>query len=309
MELNKMKISITKQEMDLAMARINANTFIGKYSQQKSNEAWGLPIFSKLTFDKPADLWKDERIKDAITAVKLYAKKNDYTFATPDQIKHNEATFLSKLFNDADDMAKGYVAVAANPKIEGHDGINFFTTMVSLKTRRSAGQALVTTGIIDGALIGFFTSLGFVGGAAIGGLAALLIMCAIKHGVYSVHIPFLTPDEKIKWVPFGIFNVSGKLPDGEVPVENSKESFDGLSFFETDIEGGYSSESYNVDTQDSSSSNSNESYVFDFDVVKEATNSVKNAVPDNINIDESASFEELDNDYRLTDEQLFNSLM
>lgn len=306
-----MKISITKQEMDLAMAHINTNTFIGKYSQQKSNEAWGLPIFSKLTFNKPADLWKDERIKDAIVAVKLYAKKKDYTFANPNQIKHNEATFLSKIFGaDTDRKAKGYVAVAANPKIEGHDGINFFTTMVSLKTRRSAGRSLLTTGIIDGALIGFFTSLGFVGGAAIGGLAALLIMCAIKHGVYSVHIPFLTPDEKIKWVPFGIFNVSGRLPDGEVPVENSKESFDGLSFFETDIEGGYSSESYNNDdTQDSSSSNSNESYVFDFDAVKEVTNSIKNAVPDNINIDESASFEELDNDYRLTDEQLFNSLM
>lgn len=130
--------------------------------------------------------------------------------------------------------------------------------------------------------------------------------------MYTTYIPFLTPDEKIKWVPFGIFNVSGKEPDGEVPVTNSKESFDGLGFFETDIEDEQSSESYNVDTQDSNSSddsNSSESYVFDFDVVKEVTDSVKNAVPDNINIDESASFEELDNDYRLTDEQLFNSLM
>lgn len=152
-----MKISITKQEMDLAMAQINANTFVGKCGQQ-SNEAWGLPIFSKLTFDKPADVWKDQRIKGAIAAVKAYAKKNDYTFATPDQIKHNEATLLSKLFNDADSQAKGWVAVAANPKIEGHDGINFFSTMVSLKARRAASNALIATGAIEGALIGFYKS-------------------------------------------------------------------------------------------------------------------------------------------------------
>lgn len=304
-----MKISITKQEMDLAMARINTNTFIGKYGQQ-SNEKWGLPIFSKLTFDKPTDLWKDERIKGAIAAVKAYAKKNDYTFATPDQIKHNEATFLSKI-NSADSMAKGYVTVASNPKIESHDGINFFTTMISLKARKQAGKTLSGKFALDGGMIGGLSvgPVGMLAGVAIGGLTGLMITCALKHGLYQVYIPFLTSDNKIKWVDFGYFNVSGEILDGEVPVENSKESFDGLSFFETDIEGGYSSESYNRYTQDSSSSNSGESYVFDFDVVKEVTDSVKNVVPDNINIDESASFEELDVNYRLTDEQLFNSLM
>lgn len=306
-----MKISITKQEMDLAMAQINTNTFVGKCGQQ-SSEKWGLPIFSSLTFNKPADMWKDQRIKSAITAVKAYAKKKGYTFATPDQIKHNEATFLSKAFgNDTDSMAKGYVTVTDNPKIEGHEGINFFTTTVSLKSRIQAGKQVSSIWALDGAIIGSSVAgpVGMLAGVAIGGLTGLMIICALKHGLYSVFIPFLTSDDKIKWVDFGYFNVSGEIIDGEVPVANSKESFDGLSFFETDIEGEYSSESYNADTQDSSSSNSNESYVFDFDVVKEVTNSVKNAVPDNINIDESASFEELDNDYRLTDEQLFNSLM
>lgn len=304
-----MKISITKQEMDLAMAQINANTFIGKYSQQ-SNEKWGLPIFKRLTFNKPADVWKDEKVKSAIEAVKAYAKKKGYTFATPDQIKHNESTFLSKLC-DADSMAKGYVAVASNPKIESHDGINFFTTTISLKARKRAGKMLSGLYALDGGVIGGFSAgpVGALAGIAIGGLTGLMIACALKHGLYLVFIPFLTSDNKIKWVSFGYFNVSGEIPNGEVPVENSKESFDGLGFFETDIEGEQSSESYNTDTQDSSSSNSGESYVFDFDVVKEVENSVKNAVPDNINIDESASFEELDNDYRLTDEQLFNSLM
>jgi len=307
-----MKISITKQEMDLAMARINANTFVGKCGQQ-SNEKWGLPIFRRLTFDKPADVWKDEKVKSAIEAVKAYAKKNNYRFATPDQIKNNKETFLSKVFgNNADKMAKGYVAVAANPKIEGHDGINFFTTMMSLKMRKKVGKRTLT-GVfaLDGAVIGGNVAgpVGVLAGIPIGGLTGLMITCALKHGLYSTFIPFLTSNDKLKWVNFGYFNVSGEEPDGEVPVENSKESFDGLSFFETDIEGGQSSESYNGYAQDSSSSNSNESYVFDFDVVKEVTDSVKNAVPDNINIDESASFEELDNDYRLTDEQLFNSLM
>jgi hypothetical protein len=294
--------------MDLAMAQINANTFVGKCCQQ-SNEAWGLPIFSKLTFDKPADVWKDQRIKGAIVAVKEYAKKKGYTFATPDQIKHNEATFLSKVY-DVDSMAKGYVTVASNPKIENHEGINFFSAMVSLKARQKAGKTLSGIFALDGGMIGGISAgpVGALAGIAIGGLTGLMITCALKHGLYQVFIPFLTSDNKIKWVSFGYFNVSGEIPDKEVPVENSKESFDGLSFFETDVEGGYSSESYNVDSQDFNS-NSNESYVFDFDVVKEATNSVKNAVPDNINIDESASFEELDNDYRLTDEQLFNSLM
>ena len=304
-----MKISITKQEMDLAMARINTNTFVGKCGQQ-SNEKWGLPIFRRLTFDKPADVWKDQRIKSAITEIKAYAKKKGYTFATPDQIKHNESTFLSKIY-DADSMSKGYVAVASNPKIENHEGINFFSAMISLKARQRAGKMLTGTYAFSGAAIGggFAGPAGALAGAAIGGLTGLMIACALKHGLYQVFIPFLTSDNKIKWVIFGYFNVSGEIPNGEVPVANSKESFDGLSFFETDIEGGQSSESYNGYAQDSSSSNSNESYVFDFDVVKEVTDSVKNAVPDNINIDESASFEELDNDYRLTDEQLFNSLM
>jgi len=304
-----MKISITKQEMDLAMARINTNTFVGKCGQQ-SNEKWGLPIFKYLTFNKPADVWKDEKVKSAIEAVKVYAKKNNYRFATPDQIKNNKETFLSKIY-DADSMAKGYVAVASNPKIEGHEGINFFTTMMSLKVRQRAGKRLTGIYALYGAEIGGNVAgpAGIFAGIAIGGLTGLMITCALKHGLYSTFIPFLTSNDKLKWVNFGYFNVSGKLPDGEVPVENSKESFDGLSFFETDIEGGYSSESYNGYAQDSSSSNSSESYIFDFDVVKEATNSIKNAVPDNINIDESASFEELDNDYRLTDEQLFNSLM
>lgn len=137
-----MKITFDEKDIPLLLSQANENTFLMagiKQNTAKSTEGFGLPNFKRMVFKTESEIWKDQRVKDAIEKVKEYAKKKNYKIATPQQAQQAKATLMSSL-SGVDAMAKGLVASLKKPKFVKVGGILVFACQATFQQASRTGS-------------------------------------------------------------------------------------------------------------------------------------------------------------------------